>query len=336
MFDNLLKQLKELNGRKEIKVKVLIDDNGYYDRQCPTCHESFKVNFEDWGSIVKDEVVYCPICKASARSVEWNTEEQEEHLKNQAAKYIGEVINKAIDKDVSDFNRKQKPGFITMKLSYKAKSSILSISPTVAEELREYYSCGQCGCRYAYLGTACFCPACGRENVESNCREIIKNTEILIAKYESIKEGLSSQITKEETEKQLVHIVEDRYCRLVSVVQKYTEHLFDNYPNSSSISKRKNVFQNVRESSNKWKELTGTGYEDIMTEQLLGQMNEYFQGRHLLVHRGGIIDSEYLEKVPFSTYKLGQRIRVGKEELKSFVETCKSFIDKIEKQYKQL
>ena len=84
MFEELIKQVSALNGQR-IAIQIPLDEKRYFDRQCPNieCKKYFKVNFEDWKNIVKDEVVYCPICKYEAPATEWNTESQQEYIKDQ-------------------------------------------------------------------------------------------------------------------------------------------------------------------------------------------------------------------------------------------------------------
>ena len=55
MFDDLMKQIKKME-RMQIKIDIPLDDNGYFDRICHDCERVFKVNFEDWKNIVKDEI----------------------------------------------------------------------------------------------------------------------------------------------------------------------------------------------------------------------------------------------------------------------------------------
>lgn len=334
MFDDLMKQIKKME-RMQIKIDIPLDDNGYFDRICHDCERVFKVNFEDWKNIVKDEIVYCPICKSTSPLTEWNTPEQQEYINNQAMSYVQSEIGNAIKKDVSTFNRKQKPGFISMKLSYKPGNKIISLPPIVAEELTQYYTCSICKCRYSYLGAAYFCPACGNENIEGNTQETLNNIENFIQKHHQIREAFLVVISKEETESHLTQIIEEHFCKIVSVIQKYSEYLFLSLPNSDSIKIRKNIFQNLDESSKKWKELTGKSYEDIIDNKVFISLKEYFQMRHLLSHTGGIVDKDYLNKTNDHTFREGQRIIIDIDKLKDFTNCCKIFIYSLKNECKK-
>lgn len=58
MFENLLREMKKLDGTK-VSVPIEADEEGSYDREYPAdnCKYVFKVNEEDWGNIFKDEVI---------------------------------------------------------------------------------------------------------------------------------------------------------------------------------------------------------------------------------------------------------------------------------------
>jgi len=60
MFDDVLKKLRDLESGVQISIDLEIDDNGYLDRLCPSteCGINFKVRFDDWRDIVRDEEVF--------------------------------------------------------------------------------------------------------------------------------------------------------------------------------------------------------------------------------------------------------------------------------------
>ena len=62
MFDHVIRELQGLQGSVQIPVNFEIDDRGYLDRQSPSaeCGDHFKILYEDWATIVSDDVVYCP------------------------------------------------------------------------------------------------------------------------------------------------------------------------------------------------------------------------------------------------------------------------------------
>ena len=49
MFDKLIRDLEKYEKGVKVEVSIEIDDDGYYDRLCPSpnCQADFKVFFED-------------------------------------------------------------------------------------------------------------------------------------------------------------------------------------------------------------------------------------------------------------------------------------------------
>lgn len=336
MFENLLNELNNMNGSL-ISIDIPIDDNGYIDRQCPNdeCRNFFKVKFEDWKNIINDEIVYCPICKYKAPAIEWNTPEQTEYIKSYGIKVIQNKIGEAIKKDANNFNKRQKPSLISMSLEYKPGDTIITIPPSVAKELEQYYYCKKCKCRYSYLGTAYFCPACGTENTIDNINEWLSNIDNFINKYEKIENALITTLSEENVKSYLSQIMEEHYCKIVTIFQKYSEYLFYNYTNSEEIKFKKNIFQNLDESSKKWKELTGKSFEDILDKAKYREIKEHFQKRHLLTHTAGIIDENFIKKVNNKNYILGNRILITLESLNEFVTLIREFMTIMDNEFKR-
>ncbi|MCG2757112.1 MAG: hypothetical protein L6263_01590 [Desulfobacteraceae bacterium] len=336
MFKNLLRELNDLNGQI-IGIKIPVDEKGYLDRKCPNseCGKKFKINFEDWKNIVRDEAVFCPVCKNEAPSTEWNTAEQQEYINNQGISHIQDTFSKAIQKDAKHFNKQQKPGFINISLSYKPGNKIIPIPPAVAKELEQNYECNICMCRYSFLGTAYFCPSCGNENIQGNLKEGISNIENFINKHSEIKQALKKVLSEENSESYFSQIIEEHYCKIVSIFQKHAEYLFNNYPGSDKVKIRKNLFQNLYESSAKWKELTGKSYEDILDSQQYNKVKEHFQIRHLLAHTAGIIDEDFINKTNNNSYIVGKRIIITIEKLNDFLVLIKGFISAMNKEFRK-
>ena len=93
--------------------------------------------------------------------------------------------------------------------------------------------------------------------------------------------------------------------------QKYAECV---YKKKSMAKVRVNDFQIVEKGSKLFLEATGKGYEEWLAKQELERMNLLFQRRHIIEHNAGIVDEKYIEKSLDTTYSIGQRIIVRKED----------------------
>ncbi len=125
-----------------------------------------RVSFQGAGrrlaDIVTDEAVWCPFCGHEAKSDEWWTHEQMEKAKEAAFAEVKHTIDKAMRRDADRFNPRQpRRSFISMsmKVDAKPKEIVLPAVATVPMQLK--IKCPECACRYAVIGSAYFCPACG-------------------------------------------------------------------------------------------------------------------------------------------------------------------------------
>jgi len=92
MFKNLERALAKLEQLKEVSVPIETDSEGFFDKECPSeaCFFLFKVQGDDWSSIVHDEEVFCPSCRHTAPKTSWYTRAQVEAAHEYA---LGTVVN---------------------------------------------------------------------------------------------------------------------------------------------------------------------------------------------------------------------------------------------------
>ena len=77
---------------------------------------------------------------------------------------------------------------------------------------------------------------------------------------------------------------------------------------------RVNDFQIVGKGSQLYKDATGKGYEEWLSDKELIKMNMLFQRRHLIAHNNGMVDQKYIDKSGDSSYIIGQRLVVKESD----------------------
>ncbi len=312
MFDKLLNELKKLEHGVKIPVKLPLDDDGHLDREChaDTCHAEFKILFEDWREKVSDHKAYCPICRHEAPSTEWNTDEQREFIKSIALAHVQDVVHSALTADARRFNRAQRPGFIQISMSAKRGVRPIIMPVEAAKAMRQQFTCEVCACRYASIGAAFFCPACGHNSAVATFSQTIETVRQFLARVPSIRSTLAKEYGDDLAQDSVRNTLEDSLLRLVGAFQQYAAALFEQLPSASSFKRRKNIFQNLSESSALWRSAVGKGYENILSAAELQELEGLFQKRHLIAHRNGVVDQEYIDKSGDKTYSIGQRLVV--------------------------
>jgi len=164
MFDELLRELKRMDGTHTVSVPIHADAEGYFDKECPNdeCQSGFKIFAEDWRNIVRDEEMFCPFCRHGAPADQWHTTEQVEAAKQAAIAQFQGRINKAMSQDADHWNRRQpRDSFLKITMKVDSRPGHVFLPPMAAEPMRLKITCPACSCRYAVIGAAFFCPACG-------------------------------------------------------------------------------------------------------------------------------------------------------------------------------
>jgi uncharacterized Zn finger protein (UPF0148 family) len=316
MFDRLLRELKNLEGGVKVPIQIPLDEKGYMDRLCPSaeCQCEFKVLFEDWRDKVRDEVVYCPICRYEAASTEWNTESQHDHIQRMAMAHLKKVINTSMRADARAFNARQpRGGLISMSMSVAPSHAPILIPPQAGEVMRQEFACESCKCRYSSVGAAFFCPACGHNSAQSTFSAAVQTVRGTISTLASIRSAVEAAADKDAAEDTVRQLLENGLVKLIASFQRYAEATFHALPSSSTFQVRKNLFQNLNDSTTLWRNATGTGFEDILTAPEMGALRMFFQQRHLLAHREGIVDQDYITKAGDRSYTVGQKLVIKAE-----------------------
>lgn len=321
MFDNLLRELRKLEQGVSVPVSIPLDEHGYMDRQCPAdeCQGQFKVLFEDWRDKVRDEAVYCALCRHEAPATEWNTGSQREFLASTAQAFVQQTVQQAMRQDANRFNSQVKPGFVTLRLDVRPGAPVTIVPLAAADAMRQEWSCEACGCRYAAIGAAFFCPACGHNSAVASFEYLLTHVRGFIAGLPAARTALQNAYDPDVANDSMRMMLENTLSRLVGSFQYYAEALFVRLPHSSTVKRRKNVFQNLSESSALWRTLTQFGYEDLLLPEEYEALNRLFQQRHLVAHREALVDQEYLDKSGDHTYSLGQRLVVTEASILQLV-----------------
>jgi uncharacterized Zn finger protein (UPF0148 family) len=333
MFDNVIRELKKMEGGSQFTISIPIDNDGYFDRRCPSeaCQADFKVLMEDWKQKVSDAQVFCPICREKAKATEWNTPEQQDYIRQIGINYIQGIIGQALSQDANDFNRRQRPGFITISMTYKPGTPTLIVPISAAEELRQKFTCEQCGCRYSSLGAAFFCPACGHNSAESTFSQTIEAVQKSLAALPAIREAVQAAADADAARNTAREILENSMGRLVGAFQRLAEVLFERTPVATTTRHRKNVFQNLTEGSALWRAATGKGYEDLLTPAEIADLVRLFQQRHKLAHSEGIVDQDYIIKSGDTTYTVGQRLVIREGAVSHLAELVVKLTEELRK-----
>lgn len=298
----------------EIPITIHSDEKGYFDRECPNenCLYTFKINMQDWKEKVSDDEVHCPMCGHIDTADKWWTQEQLESMQEIAASYAMSMITKELDKAFGKLARSTRNNKF-LKITYKPSRKITFQNNPIgqSEEWETDITCEKCGTRYSVIGSAYFCPCCGHNSAVSAFNESTDSIEKMLKSLPEMKQLLTESYGRDKAETMCRGLLESSLGDIVSSFQKFASCHYDKLTGEIS---RVNDFQIVEKGSQLFKDATGKGYEEWLSDKELHDMNMFFQRRHLIEHNNGMVDQKYVDKSGDNSYVIGQRLVVKESD----------------------
>jgi hypothetical protein len=310
MFEDLIREIRNLERSMTVSVPIPTDEKGFLDRACPSknCGAIFKVHDGDWEAKITNDQGFCPLCRHSAKSEDWATPEQMQYAKSVAMRKFESRLHSALEAGARGFNYRQRSGFITMSMSVSPHSPRFVIPCRVADIMEQQFECEHCACRYSSVGAAFFCPACGHNSSISVFSHTLGAVQKTLEAIPAIRQAFGEDKDGAENATRLV--VEQSFGKLVGAFEHYSEAVFEMIPMAPIAKVKRGSFQRLAEASQLWREAVNIGYEDMLNPAEFSALLTLFQKRHLLIHADGIVDADYLLKSGDKHYLIGQRIVV--------------------------
>lgn len=302
-----MENVKRLGNR--INISIEPDEDGFTGRECPVpeCEGYFKVEFGT-GIQEKEVPCHCPYCGHIALHDGFWTKEQIEYAKSFALRTLTDAIHKDLKK--LEFNYKPRGAFgIGVSMKVKQEKPI-PIHHYREKKLETEVVCDNCTLRYAIYGVFAFCPDCGQHN----------SLQILNKNLELINKMLNMASTAEE--ELANHLVTNALEDCVSSFDGFGRELCQVYANKSTAPDKatKISFQNIKATKAALNTLFNIDMTSILLKDDWQIIVSGFQKRHLLSHKMGIVDSEYVEKTGDIQAIVGRKICISEEEVRKLIE----------------
>jgi hypothetical protein len=281
----------------QIRVPIRPDDNGYLGRECPNsdCEEYFKIT--PGTGITVPAPCHCPYCGHTGDPQTFWTKEQIEYARSVVKQKVIEAVRQ--DFKALEFEHKPRGPFgigISMKLK---PGTPVPIRWYREKNLETEIVCDQCGLRYAIYGVFGWCPDCG---IHNSLQILGKNLEFARKK-----------LALAESEKDLAEaLIPDALSGIVSAFDGFGRELCSDDENRAS-------FQNLDGGRKRVLQRFGFDVADAVTEEEWRSACRSFQKRHLLAHRMGVVDEEYVQKACDPAAVVGRKVRLASDEVAALV-----------------
>ena len=318
-----MNHLRQLGNK--ISVHIPADGEGFTGRECPNpdCEGYFKIVFGT-GLESEDPPCTCPYCGHTAEHDEYWTREQIEYAESIALREITDAFYKELK--TLEFDHESRGPF-GIGFSMKVKSG----RPTPIHHYREKkletdVVCTNCTLRYSVYGVFAFCPDCGQHN---SLQIFEKNMEV-VRKMLDLAGNTEQDLS--------VRLVENALENCVSTFDGFGRELCRVYVHHASnlVKANKIRFQNCDEARLSVKKAFGIDLAQSCGEEVWRQVVRLFQKRHVIAHKMGVVDQEYVDRTGDTNAIVGRKIVLRVFEVQQLADTLRSAAESISLQFKCL
>ncbi len=304
-------------NRTVVETPLSPDERGFVDRSCPNCAFFFKIANDN----PSGKVTTCPSCGYGDPDARWETASQREHAVANAREHVGAAVKRAFSGSSLPMARGRliDGGINVMRGD---RWVVVGLPAQASEALRLERNCQACGCRFAFIGSAFFCPSCGLSSAEETFKQSIEQ----IHSAARVCRQLAITLPPDDAANFQRAILEKGMADLVTSFQFVAEKLYQRKTGSPAPL---NAFQRLDGGSDGdtlWKAATGKSYVDYLGSADYARLRMYFQRRHLLAHANGFVDQRYVDRSGDTTYAVGQRLVVRADELEEFARVVETIV----------
>ncbi len=295
-----------------ISIAIPPDENRFTGRQCPQpdCEGYFKIEL---GTGLKGDGLpcYCPYCGHAVEHDQCRTKEQIEYARSVAIRKITDAFHEDL-KELEFDDRSG--GAFSIGLSLKVKRDRRPPIHYYRErKLETEVVCTNCTLRYSVYGVFAFCPDCRQHN----------SIQVLDRSLEVVGKMLELATAEEKilAERFIENALED--C--VSTFDGFGRELCRVHAKEARTPAKaeKMHFQNL--------EGARTGFLDLFRVDFATAVEPAdwraavlaFQQRHVIAHKLGVIDQDYVTKTGDTRAVVGRKVVVDDGEVKELVRIIK-------------
>jgi hypothetical protein len=291
-----MRHLRNLGSQFSISLPP--DEEGFIGRECPVaeCEGYFKLQP---GTGLKGENLpcHCPYCGHGAGLDKFFTKAQVEFAKSVVMRQVTGALLK--DLKSMEFNHRPRGAFgigISMKVSGK---------PTALRHYRESkleteVVCDRCTLRYTIYGVFGFCPDCAVHN----SRQILNKNLELVEKLLAVAETQEPPVAQ--------HLIENALEDCVSAFDGFGRETCRVF-SSKAVKPEKAAeirFQSIGAARDRVREQFSVDFTATAAPADWTQILRAFQKRHLLAHKMGVVDEDYLSATGDSPSLLGRKVSI--------------------------
>ena len=289
----------------QFSISIPPDEDGFIGRECPVpeCESYFKIQ-PDTGLKGENLPRHCPYCGHAAGPDKFFTKAQVEYAQSVALNQVTGALLK--DLKSLEFNYRPHVAF-GIGISMKVSGQPTPIRHYREKQLETEVVCEQCVLRYMIYGVFGFCPDCG---VHNSLQILKKNLELV-----------EKMLAVAETQEQAVarSLIENGLEDCVSAFDGFGRESCRVHAKASTDPEKagKVSFQNLESAKQNLSTLFKLDLAAGLTDDEWKTAVRAFQQRHLLSHKMGVVDAEYVRKSGDTRAVVGRKVNIDAGEIRA-------------------
>ena len=298
-----MSHLRRIGNR--ISVPIRVDEHGYVGRECPECEGYFKVT-PGTGITTGNPPCHCPHCGYAGSPNKFWTKDQIRYARSVAFN----KLTSALLSDMKALEFDSRPsGAFGIGMSIKVEGRSHPVRHYREPRLETEVVCDDCSLRYTIYGVFARCPDCGRHN----SRQILHKNLELADKQLELAASLDGDLA--------AHLVADALENVVSAFDGFGREVCRVHaPGATDPAKAAGIsFQNLAGARRNVESFFSCDLGVILAPDEWARACRGFRKRHLLAHRMGIVDEEYVRKSGDTQARVGRKVAIQPEDVRVLI-----------------
>lgn len=290
-----------------VSVNIPLDEDGMIGRECLECKRYFKLKP---GTGLPTNYCHCPYCEYEGKSDTFWTPAQVEYATsvglNQA---FNQLIKPSLDKLTQSFKnleRSTKNSFLQISVETTGQNFSFPVKYYSEEEVETHITCDSCELVFSIYGVFARCPDCNEFNAFLIYEKSLEVTQKHLDMFSK------PEMPTDIKEQSLSFVLSSSISAFDGLGKELKKRKPNLYP-----EKPKNLFQNLSFLNEKLNNLISNKHSNYPF------LSKLFQVRHLYEHTMGVIDDDFIKKIPQYSNMLNRKYSLTAEELQQFIKSMR-------------
>lgn len=294
-------------GNNTFQISIPTDANGYLGRECLECKRYFKLKP---GTGLPTQYCHCPYCKYEGDANTFWTQDQFDYAQSVGTKIAYEkLVSPMLDKLINSFKKLEsstKGGFLQIKVNTTRTKPFFPIKYYNESELETLLTCDNCLLEFAIYGVFSRCPDCSQLNAFSIFKKSIEVCEKQIELFSHFQQDEDVKLAN------LRFILTNAISSFDALGKELRKKIVGKFPD-----KPKNLFQNIDELDKVLLQNFGIDIKTKLSD--FSSLRQMFQVRHIFEHNMGVVDNDFIKKVPNLNHLVDRKYPLTLNEVKAFL-----------------